>query len=81
MEVQSENIDENDAIAFIVEKKKKELNIQTFREILAFMEGQRLDEIETIKEEAKRPYQKILIVMAYTAIALVVNIILIFVLK
>lgn len=69
------------AIAFIVEKKKKELNIQTYREILAFMEGKRLDEIEAIKEEAKRPYQKVLIVMAYVAIALVVNLLLIFWLK
>ena len=69
------------AIAFTVEKKKKELNIQTFREILAFMEGQRLEEIEAIKEEAKRPYQKILITMAYAAMAIVVNLLLIFWLK
>ena len=69
------------AIAFVVEKKKKVLNIQTFREILAFMDGQRLDETEAVKEEAKRPYQKALIAIAYAMIALIVNLLLLFFLK
>ena len=69
------------AVAFLVEKKKKEFNIQTFREIASFLEGKRLDEIEAAKEEGKRPYQKTILVFAVGAIALVVEVILFFVLK
>ena len=47
--------------AIRVEKQKKTFDIQTYREIVAFSEGKKLDEIEQIKEEAKRPYQKVLI--------------------
>ena len=46
-----------------VEKRKKELDIQTYKEIDAFIEGKRLDEIEKEREKAKRPYQKILLAM------------------
>ncbi|MBQ3501730.1 MAG: helix-turn-helix transcriptional regulator [Oscillospiraceae bacterium] len=49
--------------ALKVEKKKKEFDIQSYKEISAFMEGKRLDEIEKEREKAKRPYQKILIAM------------------
>lgn len=69
------------AMAVIVEKKKKELNIQTYREIVAFMEGKRLDEMEAMKEEAKRPYQKTLIAIAYATIALVINLLMFFLIK
>ena len=69
------------AVAMAVEKKKKELNVQTYREIVAFMEGKRLDELEAVKEEAKRPYQKTLIVIAYAAIALIINLLMIFLWK
>ena len=69
------------AVAMVVEKKKKELNVQTYREIVAFMEGRRLDELEAVKEEAKRPYQKTLIVIAYAAIALIINLLMIFLWK
>ncbi|MDE7424338.1 MAG: hypothetical protein K2N51_11745 [Lachnospiraceae bacterium] len=43
-----------------IEKYKKNNNIQTYREIMAFVEGKRLDEIEKAKEYGKRPYQKVL---------------------
>ncbi|MBR4733427.1 MAG: helix-turn-helix transcriptional regulator [Lachnospiraceae bacterium] len=69
------------AVAVVVEKKKKELNIQTYREIVAFMEGKRLDEMEAVKEEAKRPYQKTLITIAYAAIALVINLLMFILIK
>ena len=69
------------AMAFIVEKKKKELNIQTYREIIAFMEGKRLDEMEAVREEAKRPYQKTLLAIAYATIALVINLLMFFLIK
>ncbi len=50
--------------AFRVEKLKKKYDIQTYREILAFSEGKTLDEIEKAREQGKRPYQKILLVVA-----------------
>ena len=63
------------AYALQIEKKKKRLNIQTYREIAEFMDGKSLDEIEAAKEEAKRPYQKILLGIACGVIALVISII------
>lgn len=69
------------AVAVIVEKKKKELNVQTFREILAFMEGKQLDEIEAAKEEGKRPYQKTLITMSVGIMAIVINLLMLFLWK
>ena len=42
-----------------VEKLKKQHDIQTYREILAFLDGKRLDEVEYQREVGKRPYQRI----------------------
>lgn len=56
--------------ALKVESVKKVNNIQTYKEILAFTEGKRLDEIEKQREIGKRPYQKILLVLGSAAIAL-----------
>ena len=61
-------------VALLVERKKKVHDIQTYREITAFMEGKTLDEIESIREEAKRPYQKILLTVACAVIGLVVSV-------
>lgn len=44
-----------------VEKLKKENDIQTYQEILAFMNGKHLDEITKQREVGKRPYQKFLL--------------------
>ncbi len=63
------------AVAYMVEKKKQTLNIATYREIVSFLEGKRLDEIEAAREEGKRPYQKIVIVAAFALIALTVEVI------
>lgn len=46
-------------IAFLIEKKKKEFDIQTYKEIIAFTEGKSLDEISKAREEGKRLYQKV----------------------
>lgn len=43
-----------------VEKLKKKHDIQTYREIVAFTEGKKLDEIQKATEAGKRPYQTIL---------------------
>ncbi len=58
--------------AFRVEKHKKKFDIQTYKEINAFLEGKTLDEIEKAREEGKRPYQKILLAVGAAALALVV---------
>lgn len=47
--------------AIRIEKQKKILDIQTYKEILAFTEGKKLDEIEKNREYGKRPYQKLLL--------------------
>lgn len=50
--------------ALRVEKLKKSCDVQTYREIAAFMDGKRLDEIEKQREIGKRPYQKVLVFFA-----------------
>lgn len=54
------------------EKLKKDNNVYTYKEIVAFTEGKRLDELETQQEKGKRPYQRILLALASGAIALIV---------
>lgn len=49
--------------AIRIEKQKKTHDVQTYKEILAFSQGKRLDEIEKIREQGKRPYQTILSVI------------------
>ena len=59
-------------VALLLEKKKKQFNIQTYKEIVAFAEGEGLDEIAKAREEGKRPYQKLLLAVAAGAITLVI---------
>lgn len=61
-----------------VEKQNKTYDVQTFREIIAFTEGKKLDEIEKRCEVAKRPYQKALLVICSGLIAAVVPIVMYF---
>lgn len=61
--------------SFIVEKKKKQFDIQTYREIIAFMEVEKLDEIAKAREEGKTPYQKILLSVGAAVVTLVLAII------
>lgn len=46
--------------ALKVEKIKKENDVQTYKEIVAFCEGKKLDEIQRMVESGKRPYQNVL---------------------
>ena len=55
--------------ALKVEKVKKDNDIQTYKEIVAFTEGKRLDEIQKQREIGKRPYQKVLLVLGSAAVA------------
>lgn len=50
--------------AFKVEKVKKDNDVQTYKEIVAFSEGKLLDDIHKQREIGKRPYQKILLVIS-----------------
>lgn len=67
--------------AILVEKKKKQFDIQTYREIIAFTEGTGLDDIAKIREEAKRPYQKILLAFGAGIVTLIIAFVFAFVLK
>lgn len=51
---------------------KKQHDIQTYKEIVAFSEGKRLDEIKHQEEMIKRPYQNVLLVIGSGAAALAV---------
>lgn len=62
--------------AIVVEKKKKQFDIQTYREIVAFSEGTRLDEMEKLKEDAKKTYQKVLLGILSGLIAIIVFVVL-----
>jgi transcriptional regulator with XRE-family HTH domain len=44
------------------EKIKKQYDVQTYREIIAFSKGETLDEIAKIRESGKRCYQKFLFI-------------------
>lgn len=57
---------------FRAEKWKKQQDIQTWREITAFMEGKRLDEIDKQREIGKRPYQKVLLVIGAGVVAVLI---------
>ena len=61
-------------VAIKVEKKKKQFDIQTYKEIIAFSEGKGLDEIAKAREEGKRPYQKILLAFGAGIVTLILAI-------
>ena len=67
--------------AIKLEKYKKKYDIQTYKEIVAFMEGKSLSEIEKAREEGKRPYQKALLPFASAALVLVIAFIMIAIFK
>lgn len=58
--------------AFKAEKIKKENNISTYKEIVAFTEGKQLDEIEQQREIGKRPYQTFMYMIGSGIIAFIV---------
>lgn len=57
--------------AFKVEKVKKDNDVQTYKEIVAFTEGKRLDDIQKQREIGKRSYQKILLVIGSALITFI----------
>lgn len=59
-------------MAILVEREKKKFNIQTYKEIIAFAEGKKLDVIAQAREEGKRPYQKLTLALLSALITLVI---------
>ena len=59
-----------------LERIKNANNVQSYKEILAFSEGKRLDEIEQKVEAGKRPYQKVLLALLTAGITLLVGMVL-----
>ena len=59
-------------MAFKVEAYKKKHDLYTYREILAFLNGQTLDDIEKAREEGKRKYQQLALMLLAGVIALIV---------
>jgi len=55
-----------------VENVKKDNDVQTYKEIVAFSEGKLLDDIQKQREIGKRPYQKIFLVIGSALITFVV---------
>ena len=62
--------------AWRIERYKKSHDIHTYKEIVAFMDGKRLDELEKNQEIGKRPYQIVMLVLLTTMIALIIVMIL-----
>ncbi len=62
--------------AFKVEKVKMEEDIHTYKEIVAFMNGEKLDGIEKAREEGKRRYEPIIKLLAGAIVGVIVAMIL-----
>ena len=58
--------------AFKVEQIKKNNKIYTYKEITAFMNGKRLDELTSQQEIGKRPYQQFLLAMGSAFIVIII---------
>ena len=58
------------AVALRVEKLKKDNDVHTYKEIVTFCEGRRLDELDKAVEKGKRPYQAFIAAISAALIAL-----------
>lgn len=58
------------AVALKVEKIKKDNDVHTYKEIVAFSEGRRLDELDKAVEKGKRPYQALVATLSSALLAL-----------
>ena len=67
--------------ATIIEKFKKNNDIQTYKEIIAFMENKQLTYEESQQEIGKRIYQKILLALLAGIITLIISLITMFIMK
>ena len=67
--------------AYKTERVKKDNNIRTYKEIVAFMDGKCLDEITKAQETGKQPYQRFLFALCSALIALVIGILLVWIIS
>ena len=67
--------------ASIIERFKKENNIQTYKEIIAFIDGKKLTYEETQQEIGKRMYQKIILAFVTGIITFIICLIMMFIMK
>ena len=58
------------------EKVKKENDIYTYKEIVAFQNGVKLDEIEKSREKKKRTYQTIIFVLVSAVVGIIMTVLL-----
>ena len=73
LEVEDEQDFIRDLLTEIGKVKNNGLDIQTYKEIVAFWEGKSLTEIEKAREEGKRPYQTIVYTVGAGVIGAVVT--------
>jgi len=59
--------------SYKVEQIKKQYDVQTYREIIAFSKGETLDEITKIRESGKRKYQKALYFVGATLFGILMS--------
>lgn len=66
-------------IAMQVEKMKKDYDTQTYKEIVAFMNGERLDEMQKREEYGKRTYQKFSLAILSGIIMFIITMLLLYI--
>jgi transcriptional regulator with XRE-family HTH domain len=59
-------------LAIYIEKLKKTNDMVTYKEIVAYTEGKKLDKDTKLQEKAKRPYQQILLAIGAAGLTLAV---------
>ncbi len=59
---------------------KKNNNIQTYREIVTFLDGKNLDEVQKHQEYGKRPYKKCALAIGCALLTIVITIIMAYIL-
>ena len=68
-------------VGVLIERLKKQYDVQSYREIIAFSKGKTLDEIQKIQEKAKRPYQMFIGVLISMALGAAMSTIILFVMN
>lgn len=63
------------AVAFKLEHEKKKHNLKSYKQIVAFMDGKHLDELENAYENGKAKYQSIVFALVAGVIAFIVTLI------
>lgn len=65
--------------AIRLEKMKKDNNISTYKEIVAFTEGRRLEETEQQQENGKRPYQRAFLLLGSAVLGVIIGAVMVYI--